>query len=123
MGLLAWMAWWWITRPVHLAVTGLLPLAVAAVTFFFFRSLAARRDYLPFILTLVLFLLCFVGLGVSIFPYVVPGQVTIWQAAAPRSSQIFMLVGVAILVPIILAYTAYAYWVFRGKVDPETGYH
>lgn len=112
-----WFAW------PGIVLTAPVPLAVAAVTFFFFRSLAARRDYLPFMLTLVLFFLCFVGLGVSIFPYVVPGQVTIWQAAAPRSSQIFMLVGVAVLVPIILAYTAYAYWVFRGKVDPETGYH
>ena len=57
------------------------------------------------------------------YPYIVPRSITIWQAAAPLSSQTFMLVGVAILVPIILAYTAWAYWVFRGKVDPESGYH
>ena len=65
----------------------------------------------------------FGGLGVSIWPYVVPESVTIWQAASPAASQAFMLVGVAVLVPIILIYTAYAYWVFRGKVDPHAGYH
>jgi len=56
------------------------------------------------------------------FPYVIPDQVTIWDAAAPEQSQIFMLVGTVIIVPIILAYTAWAYWVFRGKVG-EHGYH
>jgi cytochrome bd ubiquinol oxidase subunit II len=56
------------------------------------------------------------------FPYVIPNSVTIWQAAAPQSSQIFMLVGVSIMMPIILAYTGWAYWVFRGKVTHE-GYH
>jgi len=55
------------------------------------------------------------------YPYVVPQSITIWQAAAPESSQLFMLVGVAILVPLILGYTAWAYWVFRGKV--RGGYH
>ena len=71
---------------------------------------------------LALFGLSFVGLGVSMFPYVVPGAVTIWEAAAPDSSLLFMLVGASVLIPIILAYTAYAYWVFRGKVGHE-GYH
>ena len=56
------------------------------------------------------------------FPYIVPEQVTIWQAAAPESSQVFMLVGASVLIPVILAYTGYAYWVFRGKVSTE-GYH
>ena len=63
-----------------------------------------------------------IGLGVSMFPYVIPGQVTIWDAAAPEKSQIFMLVGASVLVPIILIYTGYAYWVFRGKTGHE-GYH
>ena len=47
---------------------------------------------------------------------------TIWQAAAPYESQLFMLVGAVVLVPLILAYTAWSYWVFRGKVG-EHGYH
>jgi cytochrome d ubiquinol oxidase subunit II len=63
-----------------------------------------------------------IGLGISIWPDVVPGRVTIWEAAAPYTSQLFMLVGALVLIPIILAYTAYSYWVFRGNVDEE-GYH
>jgi cytochrome d ubiquinol oxidase subunit II len=62
------------------------------------------------------------GLAISMWPDVVPGHFSIWDAAAPATSQIFMLVGAGVLVPIILAYTAWAYWVFRGKVD-EAGYH
>ena len=69
-----------------------------------------------------MFLLGFIGLGISMFPYLVPPSVTIYQAASPRASQLFMLVGVGIMVPIILVYTGYAYWVFRGKVGHE-GYH
>ena len=70
-----------------------------------------------------LFALSMLGLGVSIFPDIVPGAITIHEAAAPHSSLIFMLVGAGVLIPIILAYTGYAYWVFRGKIDPEEGYH
>ena len=58
----------------------------------------------------------------TMWPYVVPPGVTIWDAAAPESSQIFMLIGVAITMPLIIGYTAWAYWVFRGKVGDE-GYH
>ena len=73
-------------------------------------------------LTLAGFGLSFVGLGLSMYPYLVPNSVTLQMAAAPSSSQAFMLVGAAILVPLILAYTAWSYWVFRGKVAHE-GYH
>jgi len=76
----------------------------------------------PFWLAIALFLLGTVGLGFTIWPNVVPPDVSIWDAAAPERSQIFMLVGVAITMPLILAYTAWAYWVFRGKVTDE-GYH
>lgn len=71
---------------------------------------------------LALFLLCFIGLGISIFPYVVPRSVTIWDAAAPLRSQSFMLAGAMFIIPIILIYTGWAYWVFRGKVGTH-GYH
>ena len=76
----------------------------------------------PFLWALALFGLCFLGLGISIWPDVIPARVSIWEAAAPPRSQLFMLVGAALLVPVILAYTIWAYWVFRGKVDSE-GYH
>ncbi len=112
----------WFTWP-NLLFTAPVPIAVAAVTALLLQSLARRQDYRPFILSLLLFGLSYAGLGISMYPYIVPRSITIWQAAAPENSQIFMLVGVAILVPIILIYTGWAYWVFRGKVDPQSGYH
>lgn len=87
------------------------------------RAVAKQKDSQPFYLTIVLFVLCFIGLGVSLFPYIVPRAFTIGQAAAPDESLGFMLVGAVVLLPLILTYTGYAYWVFRGKVDPKEGYH
>jgi cytochrome d ubiquinol oxidase subunit II len=112
----------WFTWP-NVLFTAPVPIAVAAVTALLLQSLARRQDYKPFVLSLVLFALSYAGLGISMYPYIVPRSITIWQAAAPESSQIFMLVGVSILIPIILIYTGWAYWVFRGKVDPQSGYH
>ena len=105
-----------------LLVTVPMPLLIGLVAFALCRSLGWRRDWLPFLLTLMLFLLSMAGLAISIWPDIIPGRVSIWQAAAPESSQIFMLVGAALLIPLILAYTAWSYWVFRGKVG-EDGYH
>jgi cytochrome d ubiquinol oxidase subunit II len=70
-----------------------------------------------------LFVLCFIGLGVSFYPHIVPNSITIRDAAAPDKSLAFLLAGSSVLVPIILAYTAYSYWVFRGKVNSHGGYH
>lgn len=116
-------AYWrhWFEMP-GVLLTAQVPVLVVVASVFYFRSLRARAERAPFLITLFLFLLGFAGLGISMFPYVVPDQVTIWDAAAPEQSQIFMLVGTVIIVPIILAYTAWAYWVFRGKVG-EHGYH
>ncbi|KIT15222.1 cytochrome d ubiquinol oxidase subunit II [Jannaschia aquimarina] len=98
--------------------------AVGLCAVLMFRSLTIHHhEYRPFVLALVIFVLCFVGLGFCMFPYIVPTEITLWEAAAPRNSQIFMLIGAAINIPMILAYTGFAYWVFRGKVDPEEGYH
>lgn len=98
--------------------------AVLALAFGLFTTLMRRHhDYWPFLFALGMFVLAFGGLGFSMFPYIVPVEVTIWEAAAPENSQIFMLVGAAVLVPVILTYTAYSYWVFRGKMDPRQGYH
>lgn len=116
-------AYWqrWFSMP-NVLFAAQVPLLVAVGSVLFFLSLRKRREVAPFLLTLGLFALTFVGLGISMFPYIVPQAVTIWAAAAPASSQIFMLVGAVILIPIILAYTGYSYWVFRGKVGHE-GYH
>jgi cytochrome d ubiquinol oxidase subunit II len=113
-----WFAW------PGLLLAAPVPLAVAGITLALFRTLHSNAaDHWPFVLALVLFLLCFAGLGISMWPYIIPTEVTIWDAASPYKSQLFMMVGAAILIPIILAYSAYAYWVFRGKIDPEEGYH
>jgi cytochrome d ubiquinol oxidase subunit II len=111
----------WFSMP-RVLFTAQVPLIIAILAWRFARSL--RRDYelAPFIITLTGFGLSFVGLGISMYPYLIPNSVTLQMAAAPESSQVFMLVGAAVLVPLILAYTAWSYWVFRGKVAHE-GYH
>jgi cytochrome d ubiquinol oxidase subunit II len=111
----------WFGYPGILAAAQM-PLLVAITGFLLWRAIGGKRDGAPFLLTLALFGLSMVGLAISMWPDVIPGRVSIWAAAAPERSQMFMLVGAGIMVPIILAYTAWAYWVFRGKVD-ETGYH
>lgn len=105
----------------NIVLTAPVPIAVGAVTVLLLRALAKKQDSQPFYLTLGLFGLSYVGLGISMYPYVVPQS--IWQAASPENSQVFMLVGVAILIPLILGYTGWAYWVFRGKVRAGQGYH
>jgi len=112
----------WFTWP-NMIFTAPVPIAVAGVTVLLLRSLANRLDHQPFFLALALFALSYAGLGISMWPYIVPQSITIWQAASPPNSQVFMLFGVAVLVPLILGYTAWAYWVFRGKVRPGSGYH
>ncbi len=111
----------WFGYPGILAAAQM-PLLVAITGFLLWRAIGGKRDGVPFLLTLALFGLSMLGLAISMWPDVIPGRVSIWAAAAPERSQIFMLVGAGIMVPIILAYTGWAYWVFRGKVD-EAGYH
>ncbi|RYH04577.1 cytochrome d ubiquinol oxidase subunit II [Salipiger sp. IMCC34102] len=88
-----------------------------------FTGLATGRDRIPFLAVEAIFVLCFIGIGVSFYPYIVPPALTIREAAAPDSSLWFALVGTIVLIPLILIYTAYAYYVFRGKIDPDEGYH
>ena len=78
---------------------------------------------LPFVCAVAIFLLAFFGLVVSNVPYLVPPVMTVWQAASHPATQLFYLVGAAILIPMILAYTALVFWLFRGKVGPGEGYH
>jgi cytochrome d ubiquinol oxidase subunit II len=111
-----WFAW------PQVLFTAQVPLLVAIATVVFFWGLARRHHVTPFLMALVVFSLSLAGLGISLFPYVVPPKISIWEAAAPAASLKFMLPGALVMVPIILAYTAYSYWVFRGKTGHE-GYH
>jgi cytochrome bd ubiquinol oxidase subunit II len=100
------------------------PLLVLACVAGIFRSADSAHESRAFFLMEAILFLGYTGLVISVFPNIVPPTLSIWAAAAPRSSQIFLLVGVVIIVPIILAYTALAYWVFRGKVHHgDEGYH
>ena len=77
---------------------------------------------MPFLLAIVIFALCYTGLGVSLFPFIVPPDITIWQAAAAPKSQLFMLYGAVPLLPVILGYTAYSYYVFWDATEHDA-YH
>ena len=102
-----------------------IPLAVLATAALLFRAIkrARGREITPFLFAMGLFLLGFLGLAVSLWPNLVPPDISIYDAAAPRSSQVFLLVGVSILLPVLLCYVGYTYWVFRGKVGEDVGYH
>ena len=112
----------WFSWP-NIALFSPVPLITAGLAFGLVYGVRHGWEYTPFLMTLGLFLLSYIGLGISVWPNAVPPGVTIWDAAAPDSTLIFMLVGTVILVPVILGYTAYNYWVFRGKVRPGQGYH
>ena len=106
---------WWLS-PV--------PLLVLLNAFALWRAVMANgRDAHPFVLGLCVFGLGFAGLVVGIWPYLVPPELTIWQAASPPSSQVFVLVGLVLLLPVILGYTWWSYRVFAGKVEADAGYH
>ena len=100
------------------------PILVVIFTFLVLRACKKRAELSPFIYTLALVFLAYTGFMISLWPYVIPPSITIWEAAAPESSQLFALNGALILIPIILIYTGLSYWVFRDKVRiGEEGYH
>lgn len=129
----------WFTFPTILLASPV-PLLVLLLAWRFFAALAESErqshagvraqgkqvlwhDGAPFLYALGLFLLSYIGLGISLWPFIVPPAITIHEAAAAPSSQLFLLVGAAVLIPMILIYTGYVYWLFRGKVRPDAGYH
>jgi cytochrome d ubiquinol oxidase subunit II len=103
--------------------TAIVPILLALTVWQLWTGLRDRDEMRPFLATVAIFVLSYAGLGVSFYPHLVPPGLTIAEAAAPDSSLRFILVGAAVLIPMILAYTAYSYWVFRGKVRHGDGYH
>lgn len=99
------------------------PLLVAASTYWLLRAVAKKKQAMPFVYTLLLIFLCYSGLGIGLWPNIIPPAVSIWQASSPPQSQGFTLVGALLIIPIILTYTVWAYYVFRGKVKHGDGYH
>jgi cytochrome d ubiquinol oxidase subunit II len=112
----------WFT-PANFMVLWPVPFITAVVAWYGWKWLGSGREVLPFFAAIGLFLLGYIGLAISWFPYLVPPSLTIWQTAAVPASQIFMLIGVLLLLPIILGYIGFVYWLFRGKVREGEGYH
>ena len=112
-----WLAW-----PAMLFVAPV-PLLVLVCAFLLFRGLARKNELTPYLAVNGLFLLCYIGLLISFFPYIVPSSVTLWDAAGPDKSLAFILPGALVIIPLILGYTGYAYWVFRGKVRHSSAYN
>jgi cytochrome d ubiquinol oxidase subunit II len=116
----------WFVYP-GIFATAVAPISVLILAYFFFTHLhrfdAAHHDRTPFFCALGWFVVSFGGLGYSIFPEIVPPSLNIWQAASPVPSEQFLLPGVVVLIPIILAYNIFAYYVFRGKIEPGAHYH
>lgn len=103
-----------------------LPVLTLLATIYAIYSLnypTARNEKVPFIMSICLFIFCYAGLGVSTWPYIVPRNLTFWEAASDDKSLMFLLVGTIILLPLLITYSIYAYYVFRGKVHSDMGYH
>jgi cytochrome d ubiquinol oxidase subunit II len=99
------------------------PTLTALLAFGLWQALRQGRDVLPFVAAVGLFLLGYLGLVISSYPYLVPPTLTVWDTAAAPASQIFMLIGTVFLLPIILGYVVFIYWLFRGKVREGEAYH
>ena len=112
----------WFSWP-NVAWLAPLPLATAAIAWWLWRSLARGREVAPFFGALGLFLTCYLGLAVSLWPNIVPHSISLWDAAASPKAQAFLLIGTLFLLPIIVTYTGWSYYVFRGKVRSDAGYH
>ncbi|WP_413166251.1 cytochrome d ubiquinol oxidase subunit II [Aeromonas salmonicida] len=106
----------------RISIIWIFPVLVLYCAWVVFQSLRKRKEGLPFVATMGLFLFTYIGLLTSKWPYIVPPNYTLWDAASSYESQLFLLLGFLFVIPIILTYTAWTYWVFRGKVK-QGGYH
>ncbi len=102
-----------------------LPVPVLVIVSFIgtLQALAHRATATPFLITLLIIFLGYSGLGISLWPNIIPPSVTLWEAASPVQSQLFSLIGALFILPFILVYTSWSYYVFRGKVKLGEGYH
>jgi cytochrome bd ubiquinol oxidase subunit II len=107
----------------HFLYLSPVPVLTAINAALLWRAVLKDKEVQPFVLSLCFFALGFIGLVLGMWPNIVPPDMSIWDAASPPSSQGFVLVGAAFLIPAVLAYTVYSYRVFRGKVEADAGYH
>jgi cytochrome bd ubiquinol oxidase subunit II len=112
----------WFSWP-NIALLAPVPVITAGLVIYEWWSLNSNWDHGPFLGALALFMMSYLGIAISLWPMIVPGHFTLDQAAASQSTQAFLLVGTLVLLPVILLYSAWSYWVFRGKVRADIGYH
>ena len=112
----------WFTPP-NIYFTAPIPLLTFILCLLTFRALQLKKEWMPYIYSLGIYLMGFVGLGISLWPNIVPPSVSFVEAAAAPASQLFTLVGALIMLPVVLGYVGYVYYIFRGKVTPEEAYH
>ena len=113
----------WFSWP-NIALLSPVPLLTALFAVLELRAIAnPKAELTPFLYAICLFSLSYLGIAISLFPMIVPHHYTLWQAASSPDTQIFLGVGTLFLLPVILIYTAWSYWVFRGKARGEIGYH
>lgn len=112
----------WFSFP-NIAYLTVIPFITLLIAIFEWRSLNNKSEVAPFIGAIGLFLISFVGIAISLFPMIVPHKFTLWEAASSPDTQAFLIIGTLFLLPIILMYSAWSYWVFRGKVRADIGYH
>src|ERR1700744_551728 len=112
----------WFSWP-NIAFLAPVPLITAGLVVYAWRSLNDGSEHAPFFAALGLFVMSYLGIAISLWPMIVPGHFTLREAAASPSTQAFLLIGTLFLLPVILVYTAWSYWVFRGKVRADIGYH
>jgi cytochrome bd ubiquinol oxidase subunit II len=112
-----WFAW------PNIAILAPVPLATVVVAWLTWRALGSEAQAGPFLGAIGLFVLSYIGIAISLYPMIVPHHFTLWQAASSARTQAFLLVGTLVLLPVILMYSGWSYWVFRGKVHSDIGYH
>jgi len=112
----------WFSWP-NIGLLAPVPIVTALLAVGEWYALRGRHESLPFLGAVGLFLMSFVGIAISLWPMIVPYHYTLWQAASSGSTQAFLLIGTLFLLPVILMYTAWSYWVFRGKVGETAAYH
>jgi cytochrome bd ubiquinol oxidase subunit II len=112
----------WFSWP-NVAFLSPVPIVTALIAFGEWEALRRRHELTPFLGAIALFLMSFIGIAISLWPMIVPYHYTLWQTASSPSTQAFLLIGTLFLLPVILMYTAWSYWVFRGKVSGAAGYH
>ncbi len=112
----------WFSWP-NIGLLSPIPVVTLAIAWAEWRSLNRDGHAGPFIGAMALFLMSYIGIAISLWPFIVPRHYTLWQAASDPSTQIFLLVGTLFLLPVIIMYTGWSYWVFRGKIRGDIGYH